>query len=48
LPPRVLDCLEEASEMEHVPAPLPINTIRERSQMLLTHTHEEFAALAIL
>ena len=47
-PPRVHNCLEEALETEPLPTPPPISTIGEWTQMLLTHTHEEFATLALL
>jgi hypothetical protein len=48
IPPRVHAGLEETSETEPLTTPPPINTIREWSQMLLTHTHEEFVTLAVL
>jgi len=48
LPPRVIYCLEEASEIEPLTVPLPSTTVRNCSHMLLTHTHEEFATLASL
>ena len=40
--------MEEDSETEPLATPPPISTIGGWAQMLLYHTHEEFAALATL
>ena len=42
------DCLDAALEAEPLPAPNPITYIREWIHQLQTHTHEDFASLALL
>jgi hypothetical protein len=46
--PRAPECLEEDSGNEPLATPPPIPTIGDWAQMLLTHTHEEFATLATI
>jgi hypothetical protein len=45
---RALECQGKTPKMDPTPEPTPIPTIREWARLLHTHTHEEFATLALL
>ena len=48
VPSRKPVCLDAALEAEPLPAPTPLTTIREWTHQLQSHSHVEFASLALL